>query len=242
MRKYYKYLGVGEDMTKPIIGIVTKHFDKDYVRPDMYIRDEVKQAVFDNGGVAIGILLPRDEKLTVNDNWNNNLTEEEFNNLITQINLCDGIIFQGGGACDNYEIIAAKYCYDNNIPTLGICCGQNVMVRALGGTTKRMDNPEDHQQQDKAYVHSITLNEDSRIYKIINKREIMVNSRHKKITVTHPKLNVAATTKEGYPEIVESPDKTFYIAVQFHPESLYKFDENMNSIFKAFIDVCSNRR
>ena len=85
MRKYYKYLGVGEEMTKPIIGIVTKHFDKDYVRPDMYIRDEVKQAVFDNGGVAIGILLPRDEKLTVNDNWVNNLTEEEFNNLITQI-------------------------------------------------------------------------------------------------------------------------------------------------------------
>lgn len=103
----------------------------------------------------------------------------------------------------------------------------------IGIVTKRFD---------KDYVHSITLNEDSRIYKIINKREIMVNSRHKKITVTHPKLNVAATTKEGYPEIVESPDKTFYIAVQFHPESLYKFDENMNSIFKAFIDVCSNGR
>lgn len=225
-------------MTKPIIGIVTKHFDKDYVRPDMYIRDEVKQAVFDNGGVAIGILLPRDEKLTVNDKWNNNLTEEEFNNLITQINLCDGIIFQGGGACDNYEIIAAKYCYDNNIPTLGICCGQNIMVRALGGTTKRMDSPEDHLQNDKEYVHLITLKKDSKIYKIINKREIMVNSRHKKITITHPNLDATAITKEGYPEIVESPDKTFYIAVQFHPESLYKFDENMNNIFRYFIKIC----
>lgn len=93
-------------MTKPIIGIVTKHFNKDYVRPDMYIKDEVKQAVFDNGGVAIGRSLPRDKKLIVNDKWNNNLTEEEFDNLITQINLCDGIIFQGRGACDNYEIIA----------------------------------------------------------------------------------------------------------------------------------------
>ena len=33
-------------------------------------------------------------------------------------------------------MIVAKYCYENNIPTLGICCGQNVMARALGGTTK----------------------------------------------------------------------------------------------------------
>lgn len=30
--------------------------------------------------------------------------------------------------------------FDNNIPALGICCGQNVMVRALGGTTKLVAN------------------------------------------------------------------------------------------------------
>lgn len=39
------------------------------------------------------------------------------------VKLCDGILLQDGGACDNYEMIVAKYCYDNNIPTLGICCG-----------------------------------------------------------------------------------------------------------------------
>ena len=76
-------------MTKPIIGVISKHFFKDYIRPDMYIRDEVKQAVFDNGGIAIGILLPRDEKLKANDNWDNNLTENEFNDLIAQINSID---------------------------------------------------------------------------------------------------------------------------------------------------------
>lgn len=39
----YKY------MSKPIIGIVSKHFVKNGIRPNTYIRDEIKQAIFDNG-------------------------------------------------------------------------------------------------------------------------------------------------------------------------------------------------
>ena len=52
-------------MNKVIIGIVSKHYNKDSLRPNMYIRDEIKQAIFDNGAVAIGILLPKDEKLNL---------------------------------------------------------------------------------------------------------------------------------------------------------------------------------
>ena len=153
---------------KPIIGIVSKHFLKDEIRPNMFIRDEIKQAIFDNGGIAIGIILPKDEKIDVEDKWKNNLSKDEYNNLIAQINLCDGILFQGGGACDNYEMIVAKYCYENNIPTLGICCGQNVMVRALGGTTKLIENPEKHNTND-LYVHSVRLINNTKFSKIIEK-------------------------------------------------------------------------
>lgn len=47
-------------MNKPIIGIVAKHRinDIEATRPDSKIRDEVKQAIFDNGGIAIEIILP----------------------------------------------------------------------------------------------------------------------------------------------------------------------------------------
>lgn len=48
-------------MNKPVIEIVSKHYLKEQIRSDMYIRDEVKQAIFDNGGIAIGILLPKME-------------------------------------------------------------------------------------------------------------------------------------------------------------------------------------
>ncbi len=83
-------------MKKAILGIVSKHNNKDNIRNNMYVRDEIKQAIFDNGAVAIGILLPKNEKFTVSDNWQNNLSKKEYDSLITQINLCDGIIFQGG--------------------------------------------------------------------------------------------------------------------------------------------------
>ena len=46
-------------MKKVIIGIVSKHYASyKSDRADTYIRDEVKQAIFDNGAIAIGILPP----------------------------------------------------------------------------------------------------------------------------------------------------------------------------------------
>lgn len=225
-------------MSSPIIGIVSKHFAENKVRPNTYIRDEVKQAIFDNGAVAIGILLPKDEVLDVGDKWNNNLSAEEYSHLIAEIKLCDGIVFQGGETCDNYEMIVAKYCYENDIPTLGICCGQNVIVRALGGTTSKISNPRKHNQLMKDYVHSIKINPASKFYDIVNLEEIKVNSRHKKTIDKSPFLEQVAFCEDGYADVVESKDKKFYIGVRFHPESLYKNDENMNNIFKHFIDTC----
>lgn len=153
------------------------------------------------------------------------------------VKLCDGILLQDGDACDNYEMIVAKYCYDNNIPTLGICCGQNVMVMALGGTTKLIKNPEKHNTND-LYVHSVKLVNNTMFSKIIGKNVIKVNSRHKKTVDTHPNLIVNCICEDGYIDGLESPDRTFYMAFRFHPESLYKIDENHNKIFKEFIKIC----
>lgn len=46
-------------MKKAVIGIVSKHYASyKNDRTDTYVRDEVKQAIFDNGAVAIAILPP----------------------------------------------------------------------------------------------------------------------------------------------------------------------------------------
>ena len=224
-----------------IIGIVSKHFERKEQRPNLFIRDEIKQAIFDNGAVAIGIILPKNEKNNIegkNDKWNNNLIPLEYDNLISQIQLCDGIIFQGGAACDNYEMIVAKYCYDNDIPTLGICCGQNVLVRALGGTTYKIPNPEKHNLPDQNHVHNLTIDKTSQFFNIVKKDNIMVNSRHTRDIDKCPLLDKVGFSTDGYAEVVESKNKKFYIGVRFHPESLYKIDKNINNIFESFIECC----
>ena len=41
---------------KPIIGIVAKHNTKNTGCEKIYVTDATKQAIFDNGAIAIGIL------------------------------------------------------------------------------------------------------------------------------------------------------------------------------------------
>ena len=225
-------------MKKVIIGIVSKHYNKEfYDFRDTYIRDELKQAIFDNGAIAIGILPSNFEKVRAKNNWKDALTPKEKQDFIDQINLCDGIILQGGGFSDEYECFIAKYCYDNNIPILGICAGNNNIVRAVGGKILRFEEPEKHKSLAK-YVHKIKIDTKSNLYKIIGKEEIMVNSRHKAYTDNSSILKCVAYSDDGVIEAVEDKNKKFYMGVQFHPESLYKTDENMNNIFKNFIESC----
>lgn len=229
-------------MSKIIIGIVSKHNNKTKRRTNTYIRDEVKQAIFDNDAIAIGILPTEDKIKLCRNNWSDTLTKKEREDLIAQISLCDGIIIQGGKQNEEYENIIAKYCYNNNIPVLGICAGQNSIVRALGGNTIRVPNPEKHNNINNDYVHDIKINNNSKFYEIIKKDKIMVNSRHKNIVDNCPLLNKVAFCEDGYADVVESNDKDFYIGVRFHPESLYKIDENHNIIFKEFINCCKNKK
>lgn len=227
-------------MGKVIVGIVAKYRDGDEKQKivDSRIRNEIKQAVFDNGGIAIGIISPNDEIQPAGDDWMKYSDLIDKENVIRQIKLCDGIILQGGNANEAYEPFIAKYCYDNDIPCLGICAGQNSIVRGLGGTTYKISNPEKHNQPRKEYVHSVHIDTSSKFYNIVKVAEIMVNSRHKRTVGNCLLLDKVGFCEDGYADIVESKDKTFYIGVRFHPESLYKVDENMNNIFKKFIESC----
>lgn len=165
---------------------------------------------------------------------------EEKENLIAQLKLCDGVILQGGAETDNYEIVIAKYCYENDVPILGICAGQNNIARALGGTIYKIPNPEKHDKPIDKYVHSININKNSKFYEIVQTDKMQVNSRHKRTIKECPNLDKVAFCEDGYPDVIESKNKTFYIGVRFHPESLYKIDEKHNKIFKDFINACKN--
>ena len=230
---------------KPIIGLVAKHRDEERKRPLTYTCDEMMGAVVANGGIAIGILpttreiifIDQDNESEIYNKIEQLFTKQEKEDMIKQINLCDGIILSGGGASDAYEVWIAKYCYENDIPIMGICAGHNNIVRAVGGATKKVNNPEFHRQSED-YVHDVSVNPNSQFYNFVLKEKFKVNSRHRNTIDDCKQLFASAYDEDGNIEVCEASDKKCYLGIRFHPESLYQMDETHNRIFEEFIKIC----
>ena len=149
----------------------------------------------------------------------------EFNKIKNIIDLCDGFILQGGSDYYDIDILITKYLYENNIPTLGICLGMQTMAMTFNGTISETKN---HNSKNK-YVHNIKINENSKLFNIIKKNKIFVNSRHNSYIV-NTDLDVSATN--NIIEAIEDKNKKFFIGVQWHPESI--MDENSILLFNSF--------
>ena len=236
-------------MKKVIIGIISKHLDDKLIRPNTYIRDELKDAIYSNGAIPIGILPPNQIIDYVNNEdekekflkLDNLLSKKEEQNFKDAISLCDGIILAGGVYADSYEMWVSKFCFKHNIPLLAICLGQNNVVRSLGGTTKLVQNQKKHLQKYATYVHDIDIKKNSLFYKIVKTTKMKVNSRHIYTVDNYADLVPSAYDDDGNIEVLEAPNKTFFLSVRFHPETLYKTDQKHNAIFKHFIKVCKNK-
>ena len=202
-------------MKKVVIGLVSKHSEINNLRPDTFIRDEMKDAIFYNNAIAIGLLPPSKNIKLVNLNNEKNIyesldnlfTEKEKEDFIAQIQLCDGIILSGGGESDAYEMWISKYCYENDIPILGICAGHNNLVRGIGGTTKKVHNPELHSKPNEDYVHFVNVDKNSQFYNFVRTEKIKVNSRHKNTIDSPLFLDVVAYDDEGNIEVTEAKNK-----------------------------------
>lgn len=234
---------------KPIIGLVSKHKETDKIRTLTYICDEMKDVLFKNNAIAIGIV-PSMKKITlvnqaneseIYKNLENIFTEQEKDDMAKQIKLCNGIILSGGTESDAYEMWIAKFCYENDIPILGICAGHNNLVRGIGGSTKKVANPELHRQAELDYVHSIIIDKTSDFYNYVNIEKMKVNSRHQNTIDNPASLTIAAYDEFGNIEVTEDKTKRCFLGMRFHPESLYLKDKLHNKIFEKFIDICSKK-
>lgn len=153
----------------------------------------------------------------------NNDSKLELEKLKPIIDLCNGFILQGGDEYYDIDLLITKYLYDNNIPTLGICLGMQIMGVLNSGFLIDIDNHLNTK-------HKIKIKKISKLYEIIKKEEIIVNSRHKSI-LSNTNLDISTI---DIIEAIEDKNKRFFIGVQWHPESL--LDENSNLLFKSFFD------
>lgn len=200
-------------LSKPIIGIVTRSFISTENHDISIIYKNIEKAIIKNGGMPIGI--------TLNDNY------KEL------IDICDGIIFQGGDDFEKYDLEALKYAYDINKSVLGICLGMQLMGILFDGEMIDISNHKKYLN----YAHSIKIKRNSKLYNIFKTDIIKVNSRHKSV-IKNTSLNITAISNDGYIEALEAINKNFFIGVQWHPESMIDYDNKQNNLFKNFIKSC----
>ena len=199
---------------QPIIGVITRTSISLEKHKISIIYKEIEEAIINNGAIPIGI--------TLNNNYKKTL------------NLCDGIIFQGGDNFETYDLEALKYIYYINKPVLGICLGMQLMGVLFDGNMIDINN----HKKTLNYSHEVKIKRNSKLYNIFKTDIIKVNSRHKSI-IKNTKLNISGISQDGYIEAIEDTSKKFFIGVQWHPESMLKFDNKQNNLFKQFIKSCN---
>ena len=235
---------------KPIIGIVGRpEITERYSRESTMCFDDYRTAIVNNGGIPI-LILP-----TQNENYCRKMprevpfmTEEEKADLMESLKLCDGFVLPGGNRIYDYDSVIADYVIENNIPTLGICMGMQTLVfrdfkdaESRIDVLKKIETGLNHKELDKKYVHKVRIEKDSKLYEIIGKEEIDVNSKHIYAVNKYKDVKITAYSEDGAIEGIEFPDKDFIIGVQWHPESMEEYDENMRKLFKAFIAKASKK-
>lgn len=222
---FFSYTFLGSDTMNPVIGIVMRPEINKKGRNILALYKEVSNAIFTYGGNVIAIVPPHLDTLT----------EIEKQNLYQVIDLCDGIVLEGGIDFYDYDIAITKYIYEKNIPTLGICLGMQTMASLFGGTLLDFAS-DDHNKPGKLYVHDIKIIESSKLHEILGKKQIFVNSRHKSY-IENTNLFVSARNGSII-EAVEDPHKKFFIGVQYHPEDMITYDTVEARLFQKFIETC----
>jgi gamma-glutamyl-gamma-aminobutyrate hydrolase PuuD len=208
-----------------IIGILgrPKTIDRDITTFSKAVTD----VIISYGHIPLGIIAP---VLDIRKN----MEDQEINKLHKIIDLCDGIILQGGNDYYQYDLESIKYIYEKNIPLLGICLGMQSIGVFFGGRLSAVNN---HNEVGKNYVHSVRIDKYSKLYSILGSEEVMVNSRHKETLINPTNIKVVGVS-DGVIEAIEKNGVLFLIGVQWHPEDMIKYDEQSKKLFNRFFE-CS---
>ena len=222
-------------MIKPIIGIVGRLYSGE---SNIICVEEVRLAVTKFDGIPILILPVDKEDLS----YKNLYSEEDIKDLERVLNLCDGFILPGGDTWYRLDEVVIDYAIRRDKPLLAICLGMQALSKVLSGekriaydNTIKNNTLINHLEPNKDYVHSVIIDDNSKLYSIIGDEEITVNSRHSYHVPELDNTLVSARSSDGLIEGVELKDKKFIIGVQWHPESNLE-DEHSKKIFKSFFD------
>ena len=236
-------------MKKPLIGItLDSEVAGNYSKFPWYsMRQNYLDSIYEFGGIPFPLF--------------HNI--ESINELSNKL---DGLIITGGNFDINpelyskdilgsriikskrteFEICIFKKFLKIKKPILGICGGEQLINVVCGGTLIqdiKSEKPSlvNHEQQNprNETSHLIKIKEDTKLYTIIKKNEIFVNSaHHQSIGVLGKKLVESAKAEDNITEAIEHIEHPWCIGIQWHPEFLITSSDKL--LFKNFIFIASN--
>lgn len=234
----------GDIMKKPIIGIVGRPNKIMSGYSVMSVNETLREAIIRAGGIPIIILPPQNVDYEESKpKLMERLTDEEKEILISQIKLCDGIVMPGGFKWYEYDLFVANYLKDNDIPTLGLCMGMqllayidNIGKEVENNNLHKIETKINHFQTGVSEVHDVTLVKGTILRKIFGSEKIIVNSRHNYGVTNVNNAVISAYSKDNVIEAIEFPDNKFIVGIQWHPESILDIKPENQKIFDKLVE------
>lgn len=230
---------------RPIIGVPLRYSHLEDGRAILYIGERIRRTLQNAGGEVFSLTPVQDvDYVDTKGNEFPKLTEAEKRIINKNLDKCDGLFLPGGTKFTPYDRYILEYAIEKKIPTLAVCLSMQMMscYQEDVKLEKNDTNINHRQQSDYEFSHKVLIDRNSRLYDILQKEEISVNSFHNYHGTNNCIYNTVAKSEDGLIEGLEYPGDFFNIGVQWHPEISYDFDENSRKIINAFIEQSKIRQ
>lgn len=231
---------------RPIIGVPLRSEVDSEGKCLEYIYDMVRRAIIKANGEVLPLAPIQDiDYFKAKGNEIPKLTEDEKKRIDFYLDLIQGLFIPGGSKFCEYDRYLLERAIEKNIPVLGVCLGMQLMSCYKEDVIleKIEDSHIEHNVDlSVKYAHKVKIDRNSRLYEILQKDEINVNSFHNYSVTSNEIYKTVARSEDGIIEAIEYPSKTFNMGVQWHPEKMYDYDEDAKKIMDCFIKEASYRK
>ncbi|NLU48812.1 MAG: gamma-glutamyl-gamma-aminobutyrate hydrolase family protein [Syntrophomonadaceae bacterium] len=179
--------------------------------------------------------------------------------IFDYVESCDGFLLAGGGdvdpvfwgkepepglgeidpARDQFELKLMQYILSQDIPTLGICRGAQVINVAAGGSLfQDLRGGVCHMQKaPRAHpFHDIVVKRGTKLYEIMGAEVVRVNTfHHQAVAEPGRNLAVSAVARDGVIEAIESTKHRYLLGIQWHPE--YMTNLASDRLFASLVEA-----
>lgn len=151
---------------------------------------------------------------------------------------------------EEVEFYLTRRALADGLPLLGICRGIQTLNVVAGGTLyQHIADEYETGIEHAAYAlgrgadaHTIRITQGSRLRRVAGRDELPVNSlHHQAVRDLAPGYVATATAPDGLIEAIERPDLLYVVAVQWHPEELYRDHDAWKRLFADFITAAEQR-